>query len=197
MNHLVFDPIEHKYFYDGLEVPSVTTILKSANLVNFDMVPYQVLEKAAYIGTCVHNATAYADAGTLDYSTIDECLTGYLDAWEKFKKETGFKFTHIEVKLYSEKYKYAGAIDRIGTINGKEVLPDIKTGAHTISHGPQTAAYAQAAKEMGIITSRKPDRFTVQLNENGTYKLIPLKGNADFSAFLNALAIHNYKKRMR
>ncbi len=195
MPHIHFNSELHQYFVDGIETPSVTTILQSAGLVNFDRVPYKVLEKAAYIGTCVHSATAYADAGTLDRDSLDPFLLGYVEAWEKFKKETGFIITNIEIKLYSERYKYAGTIDRIGIINNREVLPDIKTGQHTISHGPQTAAYAQAAREMGIIKSRRPDKMTVKLNEDGTYNIYPLKGGADFAAFLNALAIYKFKNK--
>ncbi len=194
---LNFKSDTHEYFWHGAPVPSVTQIIQSANLANFDSVPWHILKKACELGTYVHQATEYLDNNTLDFDTIDEGVFPYLQAWERFKIDTGFKIKFIEVRLYSQKYKFAGTIDRIGTINDKEVIPDIKTGVHSISHAVQTSAYAQLAKEAGILTQRKANRLTVKLNSDGSYSLKPHKGNADFAVFLNALAIYNYKKRMR
>lgn len=194
---LTFKPDTHEYFWDGIKKPGVSDIIDSAGLSDFWKVPKYILDKAAYLGKCVHEACHYLDTNTLDWETLDELLVPYVHAWRQFKEDTRFEIRHSEVKLYSKKYGFAGTPDRIGLIDGKEVLPDIKTGINTIAHGVQTAAYEQLCKENLIIESRRMLRMTVRLNENGTYSIKPHKDRADFAVFKNALEIYKFKNKQR
>jgi len=43
----------------------------------------------------------------------------YLEAWRKFRKESGFVPEQIEPPMMSTAYKYAGTPDRIGELPGR------------------------------------------------------------------------------
>lgn len=181
---LEFNNETHQYTYSGVVIPSVTQIIKSAGLYDFSMIPYDVLEWKRNLGTQVHAATELDDADNL--GEFDPQITGYIEAWRKFKIDTGFVPTLIEQRIFHKTYKYAGTLDRIGSIGGKNILLDIKTGqVDLMTVGPQTAAYAEA---WGF----KGKRYAVHIMD-GDYRLVECKNNMDFQIFLNALNIFNWR----
>lgn len=194
MNTIEFNQETHQYFIDGVEFPSVTTILKP--IQNFGMVAPDVLARAAEFGRNVHTATEYYDRGTLDEDTLHEALVPYLNGWKKFLAEKPMKFHLNEFKVFSLKYGYAGTLDRVGLfiVDGKVVLIDIKTGMETRSFGPQTAAYASAVEEMLGLKVHK--RFTVRLLPND-YRLIPHKSKNDFNIFKCCLGVYKFNQNFK
>jgi hypothetical protein len=71
--------------------------------------------------------------------------------------------------------------------------------------GPQTAAYAWAMSEFYFpgapfldgITARQmtgKTRYTLELKEDGTYKLTEWNDERDFNVFLSALALYNWTR---
>jgi hypothetical protein len=104
----------------------------------------------------------------------------------------------IEKRLYSSRYAFAGTLDRAYIDRAKKALAivDLKTGAHTPSAGPQTAAYAQLVAEETGIKFRTVKRYTAHLlhgEERG--KLAEYKSGTDWSVFLSALNVYNFKNR--
>lgn len=190
MHDLKFDAGEHKYFVDGVEIPSVTKILSP--IQDFSMVPHDVLARAAEFGINVHKACELYDKGTLDESSLDENLVPHLGGWKAFLSATGFKPEMIEKKVYCDKYKYAGTLDRTGVFGGRKTLDlvDIKTGSIISGAGPQTSAYENA------ISEKISRRFVVVLLP-WTFKLLRLSNKADFNIFLSCLNIYNYNKNKR
>src|SRR5678815_2139742 len=69
-----FEESAHRYFVEpsGREIPGVTRALEEAGLIDFSMVPRDVLLKAQDRGTRVHQALHYLDDGELDQDTLDE-----------------------------------------------------------------------------------------------------------------------------
>lgn len=147
---------EHKYIVDGKPKLSVTQILELSGLSNYYPRDPWYLER----GRHVHTATAMIDTDTLDWSTVDERIKGYLEGYEKFLQETGWTFEHSEVKLYHPIYDYCGTPDRF--------LPllDIKTGE---DNEEQLGGYWELLQTNGFKPKR--EAYTLKLNENGTYKL--------------------------
>lgn len=194
---LEFNDNKHEYKLDGVVVPSVTSIIKF--LDDYSGVPQEIMEYTSNRGRAVHLATALDDQDNLDYATVDDAVFPYLDAWRSFRRDTGFKPTHIEQCVYSVKYKYAGTIDRIGTIGTNrrdtvKCLIDIKTCAVVMpSAGPQTAAYLTAANECLDLSSRAIIRYVVQLRNNGTYVLHRKPSMLDAGIFTSALRLHNWR----
>ena len=190
IEELQFDEALHRYSYKGLTVPGVTSVIESC-LDSFSGVPAEALEYARQRGTAVHLATALYDLDDLQMDTVDIAILPYLEAWIKFRAETGFAPTHIEEKVFHPRHFYAGALDRIGLFFGEKALMDIKSGALMPSVYPQTAAYAEAHNYRNADKITK--RWVVQLRDDGTYRLVELKDKGDFSVFLSALNLHQWR----
>lgn len=192
MTKLSFDPKSHKYFWGKQEVPSVTQVIASVGLYDFSHVSEAVLEQSADFGNKVHEMTALADRGELDVFGLDPFLDPYLTAWEKFRKEMGFEPdpNWIEAQRYSEKYGYAGTPDRVGLIQGKDfAIVDIKTGVLTAAAAIQTAGYEL------LCPFKVKRRMSVQLKDDGTYKIAEYKDKSDKLVFLSCLNVANFKRR--
>jgi len=50
----------------------------------------------------------------LDEDTLDPVIAPYLEAWRRFKRESGFVVERSEVPMASSVYRYAGKPDVIG-----------------------------------------------------------------------------------
>jgi hypothetical protein len=103
----------------------------------------------------------------------------------RFLRESGFRPTLTECRVYDDKLWYAGTLDLFGDLPGcMDVQIDIKSGAIPRSVGPQTAAYANGLYVRSGLMTRK--RFALKL-EAGKYSLIALDSTDDFGAFCRAL----------
>lgn len=159
MNH--FDPETHSYTINGVKVPSVTGLICRAGLVDSTWYTPQSRDR----GTYVHEACALYDRGTLDDSTVDPRIRPYLDAWVKFQgiMKPG-KFSVIEQPFYSEKYGYAGTIDRAWPHMGSDFVCDIKTGDFPAWLPLQLAGYS-------LLLPRCFSGMGVQLMPTGRFKI--------------------------
>ena len=188
---LTFNEDGHKYYWNSVSVPGVTSVLAPLN--KFDYVPRDVLAAACFRGTAVHSCCELDDIGELDESTVDGEWLPYLDAWRLFSLENVTEWELIESPVYHKTLGYAGTLDRFGTVSGLTTVIDIKTSAVVYpSVGPQLSAYLNALKTM-MPDIVKVERMTVQLGSNGKYKIAKHKNDAaDWSVFLSCLTIHNY-----
>ena len=166
---ITFDPAIHAYSIYGIRVPSVTQCLKACGFIE-----ERGDEYAMKRGEYVHEATALDDAGKLDESSLDPVILPYVQAWRRFRKDSGFLPLKIECRVGHPVYRYAGTLDRIGEMpdDGQWVL-DIKTGSPADWHPLQTALYAVAAEYMdGDVTLK---RAAVYLRDNGSYSDVTIK----------------------
>ena len=180
---LEFNKERHEYKLDGVILPSVTQVIKSAGLVDDTFYDDYSCQR----GSAVHLATALYDEGTLDESTVADEIKGYLVGWVKFLKESKFKPEAIEKRLSHQIYSYAGTIDRIGLLNGRQVICDIKTGALMPTVGVQLAAYKN-------LTEADNNTYAIKLNTDGTYALKKYSAQADWMVFMACLNLYNWKK---
>ncbi|MCP3709763.1 PD-(D/E)XK nuclease family protein [Paraburkholderia sp. CNPSo 3274] len=191
MSELLFDPVEHAYTVNGKRLPSVTQIL--APLVDYSMVPRDVLERAQKLGTAVHRMTELYDLDDLDMDCLADELVPYLTAWIKFRAESGFVPETIEKRLYHPSLRFAGTPDRSGLINGRRAVIDIKK---MLTLGPviglQLAAYSELFAKNG---TQIEDRYGLGLRADGTYRLVPFKDKGDWPVFLSLLTIRNWKDK--
>ena len=68
---LTFEEERHLYYLNGLEVPSVTTLMKPLSSDFYSTVDPEVLNKAAKRGTAIHNAVEnYAKFGIEDIPPV-------------------------------------------------------------------------------------------------------------------------------
>jgi hypothetical protein len=189
---LRFDEAAHRYTLGGRELPSVTTLIEAAGLVDL----FGSAEDLAFWrdrGTAVHIGTELIDRDELDESTVADEVRPYLDAWRRFRRESGFTPEHIEMRLHHPVLRYAGTIDRIGTLRKHPALIDIKTGAQRRATGVQLAAYAELAAANGICDKRIR-RYGCYLQPDGTYQLVPYTDTRDIIAFVSALQLWKWRQ---
>lgn len=190
---LTFNRVKHSYAYNGVSVPSVTTILKPLN--DFGFVRGDVLEYARDRGSAVHEAIELLAADDLDEDSLDPVILPYLDGYRRFLADTGFVALASEQMVYHSKFGYAGTFDTIGILNKQRAVIDYKTGASLpISVGPQLAAYqnaynAGAAKGGAVLA-----RYALHLTGDGGYGLVRYSDAADWPEFLHLLGHFNWIK---
>ena len=172
---LQFDEEKHKYTVDDIEIPSVTEIVAPLTYSKYT-VDSAVLLQAKHRGTMIHAACADYDFGALtDESEIAPDIAMYLSAWENFCHDYGVKWHYIESQMCGN--EYAGTIDRIGEIDGRAVIVDIKTTssmdrASKISLCAQLAGYAFLYYLNSGLLINSDDCLGVQLKKDGTYAVI-------------------------
>lgn len=188
MPELTFDAEQHRYRLDGVPLPGVTTAMQSVGLIDYSCVDRDILEYAQTRGTFIHEATAFYDQNDLDEEKLSPALVPYLEAWKRFRLESNFKVREIEKWNYHPTYLYAGTADRVGEINGKPAIVDIKPPVAKPWWRIQTAAYA-----LIWFPSVVPFRMAVSLHPDATYRVDRHVDPKDKHIFLSALAVHNWK----
>lgn len=179
----------------GIVVPSVTQAMALAGLDPYRHVPRRYLERAAAIGTAVHQATHFLDEGDLDLETLDQAIHGHVLAWQRFKVEEDFTPLEIERRGLcvdeNGELAFGFCLDRLGMLKGEPALLDLKTPKKITKfmefcYGVQTAGYSRAVNFEG-------KRASVHLHDDGTYKLIPHDRAGDFRTWQNALELAHDK----
>ena len=183
---LQFDEATHTYTVNGVEYPSVTTILKDVGLIDTSGPWYTDWHRDR--GTQVHLATALDDANDLDTETLDPAIKPYLSAWWSFMGESRCKIIDIERRAHHPRMMYAGTIDRVVRWGAGDAIIDIKCGPPSRWHGLQTAAYKAL---VGGLSWR---RATVHLSDDGTFKVASHNDNSDHDAWNSALALYHWKR---
>jgi hypothetical protein len=201
-----FDEATHAYQRNGLAVLSVTRALEFAGLTNYEGVRQEVLERRSLIGRYVHSATHYYDEGVLDWNSYqddnphDQEMKARVQAWAKFRKETGFTPRLCEEAFIANVngMVYGLTPDRLGDIHGNECVLDIKTSAVLQPwYGIQIAAYAMGIPCSDLFSPRARfcarRRMVVQLLPNGDYKKRDYTDPVDADVFLAALLVATWK----
>lgn len=187
MTALHFDPVAHRYTYEGRELISVTQALKVCGLIN----SHNYTEEAAERGTAIHAAVQGLYHGGFDPATLPAEWVPYMDAWLAFLTEGGFTIDGCEERVCDPVMGYAGTLDlrgRFANYTSGVDLIDIKTGTVPEWVGYQTAAYAR------LVTGRPIRRWALNLRVTGTYRLEPLTARTDERVFLAALTVAQAKK---
>ena len=181
------------------EVPSVTTIMKDVGYypwvfrdkdeseIHFPTEEMSPAEK----GTRVHKITEDIDRG-IEVDPIAKELLPYVKAYRQFKSDNDITITNIEEIVFCEEFWYAGALDRVMTINDCPAIVDIKTGTKLTVTGIQLAAYRYAWEQMG--GEKNLNRFALHLKDTGAYKLVPYKNKEDLPDFLAAVRVYKRKR---
>lgn len=169
-----------KYRVNGKRVPSVTEILSIEGFVVFPRVPARLLEAAANRGRLAHAVTAKMDLGDFVGSYPPEAEP-YVKAYEKFRADSNFHPELVEHVIVNPRHRYAGTLDRVGLLNGRRVLIDLKCTAQCQkSVGMQLSAYELSLEEP------VEARFTLRLLSDGNYRLDEKKDRRDVHDFLAA-----------
>jgi hypothetical protein len=147
----------------------------------------------------VHHLCELSDLGEdLDGYEVDAALLPYLQAWRKFCAEWRADWTLVEKWVYHPTLRYAGTLDRKGTLlppgepahRRHAAMVDIKTSTSLYpAVGPQLAAYARANDPLNGASLR---RYAVQLKGDGTYVCKEYRDADDFATFSALLALRTW-----
>lgn len=177
--NITFDEVGHTYRDEaGRELPSVTTVLKGVGLIDSHASEWHMQR-----GTAAHMGIELYERGTLDETSLDPELVPYLAAWKAFKAETGLVVEEMERIIGHPVYRYAGRVDGIGTLAGKAVLFDLKTGAFQKWWVLQSAAY-------NLIT-KCARQISIELRDDGTWSITEHKDKTAAGKFLACLTVYN------
>ncbi len=187
-NNFVFDEVNHIYRLNNQIIPSVTQILQAEGITDYSYAD----ESDKEFGLVGHKVTELWDKGKLDSKTISKPLIPCLELWKKFLKD--FDVTifpgAIEKPIYSSKYLFGVTPDRVGLVNDKVTVIEIKfTKAIQRSTGIQLAAQAIASTEH---YGKVRQRIAVPLL-GGTPQFF--NDRQDETIFLSALNLFRWKQR--
>jgi len=189
MPKLEFDEATHRYTLDGRRLVSVTECLKLVD-DRWKMDPYYLQR-----GRFIHLACELYDRDELDEDTVDPQILPRLEAWKKFRADTGFVPDRIEEKFYHPVYLYAFKFDVHGPLNGSDVMIDRKSSPYRTDVLQGAAYCAGLEAQTPPISCKKA--FDIYLKENGTYKLEPipyLRNN--FQTFLAVLTAYRWRENI-
>ena len=189
---LNFEPEGHIYRLGDETLPSVSELTRFISRELYADIAQSVLDNAADRGTRVHKATEALDKyGTAE---CDDDILPYLEAYVKFRKEHKCEWDRIESPLYSEERKFAGTLDRTGTVDGHKVILDIKTSSQvnkpTVT--AQLSLYKMLCEENGIDVEKL---VILHLKKDGTYKLVYIDERKDVA--VACLTLHQLLEKKR
>ena len=165
-----FDPLTHTYTIEGIVVPSITEIC-SVLTANKYSSGQGVIDAARARGAAVHELCETYDYGSL--VEVPSELSGYVGAWMDFCRDYRPTWHYIEHQMFSKRLRMAGTCDRIGMIDGKMCVVDIKTTsnmdrASKIALACQLYGYGLLFADAHGFRLHG-DSFGVQLKKDGTY----------------------------
>ena len=169
MQKITFDQENHRYYIDGVEVPSVTTVCRFLAYDQKSDKPW-LARVAADRGTRVHEACAAIDYGLYPDETED--ISGYLKAYRRFLKDYRPDWEGIEYIAGDTILGIAGTVDRFGTLyDGRTCILDIKTGSQ-LHDAPLRAQLTGYKRLLALDRGFYPDHlYALQLSKDGTYHL--------------------------
>lgn len=162
---------------------TVTELLVAEGFINTEWFTEYGRDRGSY----VHKARHLYDMDELDEESLDPVLVPYLEAWKKFRRDSGFVPVESEIRLYSEMYQFTGKPDVVGLLNGSPAIVDCKSGTIEPWVALQLAGYE-------ILKGTPHKRIAVRLKPDGNYSVKEFTNRQHRQIFLAALAIHNWKK---
>ena len=185
---LKFYDERHQYTLDGEEIPSVSEISRFASREIYGDITQYTLDNACKRGSAVHKYTETLDKyGECEAS---EDITPYMTAYIQFRKDYGISdYEAIEKSLASRTMKYAGTLDRVGLIDGKRAILDIKTSAAV--QNPLAMIQLNGYKKLW--EENNPDKpieilYILHLKGDSKYKLLSFE--MDDTLFMACYTLH-------
>lgn len=191
MAQLIFFDQGHKYTLDGEEVPSVSELCRFLSREVYGTVAQYTLDQAADRGIRVHKACEALDV--YGQVNVTEDIAPYVTAYLKFRREHEVAWNMVERSLAHQTERYAGTIDRYGTLDGGKALVDLKS-TYTVHKRMATAQlnlYRWMVEEDGHAVDKL---YILHLKKDG-YKLVEIEKRDDVPTAL--LTLHRLMEKKR
>ena len=187
---LSFEEKRHAYTLNGIEIPSVTTVMKPLSESYYGSIDKGTLDNAASRGTIVHQAIE--NYLLFDITDIPPEHAGYLDAFVSWWGKASPQLVGTESRVYHKALRYAGTVDLSCVIEGVFTCIDIKTSSQVAEMltRVQLEAYSRAFASHGVNYEQKT---VLHLKKDGSHKTIDYKTDVEaFEVFGSLLTVHNY-----
>jgi hypothetical protein len=141
-------------------------------------IPREALER----GTRVHEVTEEIDRG----GTVDpgDDILGWVAAYQAFLRDVQPTYKQIEKIIERPALDVHGIIDRVGLIDGRLCVLDIKTGPKKTADAIQLAAYAMLYDQQCY---DQLNRYGLYIRKDGSYKLVQYTKMHDYVTWLQLL----------
>lgn len=171
MNDLLFREKDHVYILDGERLPCVSDLCRFISRDIYKETPVWMMEAAAERGTAVHKATEELDK--TKGVCVDDEYAPYVQAYAKFLQEHDVVWELSEHSLWHPQHRYAGTIDRYGTVDGLKTLVDLKTTYRV--YKPLCTASLNLYRMLLEARGRAVERLMIlHLKKDGTYSLVTI-----------------------
>lgn len=200
-----FDEATHTYTLDGVELPSVTSIIRYLAVDKANNADHNMALIARERGSAVHEATVMYDYSGEIPDDFPAEYAPYLEAYVQFVRDYKPKWELIEHPMADETAGFAGTLDRFGLIDDEYAILDIKTSykVDMPSLSAQLAAYSQllcadiGADEYAKKRGKGINRYGLQLMRNGKYRLYKCPAFDGNRLFLCCLDIYRTVEAMK
>ncbi len=179
-----FDPVEHRYYVNDDERPSVTTVLREAGL--YPATPFST-DKHRNRGSRIHQACELINQDPpaawdpAEWSGTSPELLPPIEAYARFVIEKKFQAAYSEHQVYSQALNVAGTFDVLGKADGEWWLLDVKSGVPPAGAKLQLLLYKLLIEECLKIT---PARLFTLAVANGRPKLREVRTTAQERAIV-------------
>ena len=166
----LFDEEQHVYLLDGVQIPSVTDICST--LKTYAAENSAMIRQAARRGSLVHEYCELVDYGCdTDGIQVEPELSPYVLAYMRFCRDYKPEWACIEHRLYSERFRFAGTLDRFGAIDGKAVILDITTTSNP-DKATKVSWCCQLAGYSILLGNPEAELWVVRLGKSGKYSVL-------------------------
>lgn len=187
---LTFNEKEHKYYYGGKELPSVSKIMESISCHFYSNIPQVALDIACERGSAIHKAIY--DKELFDDYELEDKYKPYFDSYLKFKEDYKPEILHQEKMLTNG--EFAGTIDYICKIDNELYLIDFKTSKEL--HKNLISVQLEGYRKLCEYNNIKIDKYyALHLKKEG-YEIVEIKPNKKmfkmcFDCYYYAKNLHN------
>lgn len=197
-----FDEATHTYTLDGVELPSVTHIIRYLAVDKANNADPNMALIARERGSIVHEATVMYDYSGEIPDDFPAEYAPYLEAYVQFVRDYKPQWILTEHAMGSNAMGmgYAGTLDRFGLIDGKFSLLDIKTSykVDIPSLSAQLVAYSKLLRiERPIFNEDSVKLYGLQLMCNGKYRLYSCDYYVGDVLFTDCFSIYRAMERMK
>lgn len=208
-NKVQFDEATHTYTLDGVELPSVTYIIRYLAVDKANNADPNMALMARERGSAVHEATVVYDYSGEIPDDFPAEYAPYLEAYVQFVRDYAPNWILTEYRMANEMLGFAGTLDRFGVIDGYFCILDIKTSykVDMPSLSAQLAAYMsllykEYSKEYppakwDAILEKGLNLYGLQLMRNGKYRLYKCDESVGDILFQSCLKIYRAIKAMK
>lgn len=180
-----FDAAEHRYYLDGEEIPSLSSLLLKDGLVDTSFMTDEGRDR----GTAVHALCTTLDLGA-DMPAEAERYRGYLAAYETALEALRPIHLCIEEAEVSRRWRFGCRPDRVSEVYGLPSIIELKTGGKEPWHALQLALQAMAVSERTLLPPDRYQRIVVYLKDTGRYSVEIPKSPRDYDAAKALLRRH-------